>query len=67
MKLEIYAKMISNDSITIHTIQTHAIIDAGKKVEAFCSVPQCLEQCNHVFYVRLCKLSVFLNCKQSIS
>lgn len=63
MKLEIYAKMVSNDSITIHIIHTHAIIDADKEVEAFCSVPQCLEQCNHVFYLKLCKLSIFLNCK----
>lgn len=59
MKVEIYAKMVSNDSITIHIIHTHAIIDADKKAEAFCSVPQCLEQCNHAFYFKLCKLSIF--------
>lgn len=59
MKVEIYAKMVSNDLITIHIIHAHAIIDADKKVEAFCSVPQCLEQCNHAFYFRLRKLSIF--------
>lgn len=63
MKLEIYAEMVSNDPITIPIIHTHAIIDTDKKAEAFCSAPQWLEQCNHVFYLKLCKLSVFLNCK----
>lgn len=51
--------MVSNDSITIHIIRTHAIIDVGKKPEAFCSAPQFLEQCNHAFYFKLCKLSIF--------
>lgn len=52
-------KNVSNDSISIHIIHTHAIIDADKKAEAFCSVPQFLEQCNHAFYFKLCKLPIF--------
>ena len=59
MNVEIYAKMVSNDSITICIIHTHAIIDTDKKAEAFCSVSQYLEQRNHAFYFKLCKLSIF--------